>query len=331
VTVSGNNGQFTYFDGPSFCIAQGWDGRSVPLGFGDSIVHAADDTDARGNSGYLPRSFDDPAGGRMSYGDVSVGGGSWRGTNDAALNGGKFGRRAAMLNAIAVLNGGAWPFTHIVSQMGVNDASSVVSEADPFLSWQSRFVAGWKMLQELFPGVPIVQTTLTPRNQTTAGYFWSDRDKVVWNVATDGPGVGAPRQRINNWLASRPAPLHAVIDVRAAFYDMAGDRYLVPQGRGVLAAAAAAGATSVTTDVAPTIGEYFVVEAGGVGAENAYPITDVTGAGPYTVTLGSALAYAHAAGSAWALAATRDGTHPSPGRHTAAKAIVINAKLAGVL
>jgi hypothetical protein len=357
IGTTGANGVYVDTYGPSRMVAKGWDGSPVALLIGDSIMHSEDLFDERGNFGFFPRIIDSPVGGRNSYSNYSKAGTSFAST----FKNNQFALRKASLDMLPNL-----PFTHIVMNMGVNDAANVQSLDVPsaIAEWQDLFRLGINTLKEWFAGVPIIMSTMTPRAFTAQsnGLPWSfttnksyltaaneptndaetggiaNTPLWKWDNFKDGPGIEAPRQFVNQWLVHRSDPVFAgvtVLDLRSVFYDAEhGDRWRVLPERGTLINAIASGVNSVVLSFAPRIGAILVIEPGHAtlsdrfGAGTVRTVTP-NGDGNFTVIITSNSQMAHAAGVAVATSVTSDRTHPRPVLHDEAVALLAPWKATG--
>lgn len=324
-----------------------WARQPSVLEIGDSITQQDDLpqlASARGMVGGVTRGLDDDATtGRFGVGNFEHHGAQMADFMDLAE--GRFGLRYALLSHIrTVLNGRqVWPFSAIWSQGLRNDFSSMhYPEGTPpdtaVADMEARATAWWGFLAKIFPGVPIIQSTITPRTvDTTSG-------RTTLSAQTgNGLGSQSPLQTVNDWIMTRPAPLALAVDLRPA-YQAAEDGTGMPKwkqtplaasGGGTLTGALAAGTDisgtgiRVNATVAPRPGEYLVFEPGSPNIEIASQVVSVVnnGDGSYTVrTPYYAARKAHAAGSMVSTSNSADGTHPGSAAQQAAAAPVIAAK-----
>lgn len=324
-----------------------WTRQPSVLEIGDSITQQDDLpqlASPRGMVGGVTRGLDDDATtGRFGVGNFGHHGAQMADFMDLAD--GRFGLRYALLSHIrTVLNGRqVWPFSAIWSQGLRNDFSSMYyPEGTPpdtaVADMEARATAWWGFLAKTFPGVPIIQSTITPRTvDTTSG-------RTTLSAQTgNGLGSQSPLQTVNDWIMTRPAPLALAVDFRPA-YQAAEDGKGMPKwkqtplaasGGGTLTGALAAGTDisgtgiRVNATVAPRPGEYLVFEPGSPNIEIASQAVSVVnnGDGSYTVrTPYYAARKAHAAGSMVSTSNSADGTHPGSAAQQAAAAPVIAAK-----
>lgn len=326
-----------------------WSRQPSILEIGDSIT-AQDDppqlATARGMVGGVTRGLDDDAvTGRFGVGNFGHHGAQMLDFMD--LFEGRFGLRYAILAYIRnTLNGGqVWPFSAIWSQglrndfsaMGFNPGDTAASVA---AAMQARSLAWWEFLAKTFAGVPIIQSTMTPRTiDNTMGRT------TLADQTGNGLNSQQALQTVNDWIMTRPAPLALAVDLRPA-YQANDDGTGVPKWKLTALAAAGGGTLAsalavnndisnvnvvITTNTAPKTGEYLVFEPGTANLELGPQIgTSVVnnGNGTYTVKAPSfySIKRAHAAGSAVSTSYCTDGTHPGSGAHQAAAALVSAAK-----
>jgi hypothetical protein len=324
-----------------------WTRQPSILEIGDSITQQDDLpqlASARGMVGGVTRGLDDDAAtGRFGVGNFGHHGAQMADFMDLAE--GRFGLRYALLSHIRnVLNGGqVWPFSAIWSQGLRNDYSSMshpegTAPDTAVTDMEARATAWWGFLAKTFPGVPIIQSTITPRTiDTTSG-------RTMPSAQTgNGLTSQSPLQTVNDWIMTRPASLALAVDLRPA-YQAADDGTGTPKwkptplaasGGAALAAALAtgtdisSGGIRVTATTAPRPGEYLVFEPGSANLEVAPQALSVVanGDGSYTVkTPYYAVHKAHAAGAMVSTSNSADGTHPGSAAQQAAAAPVIAAK-----
>ncbi len=328
-----------------------WSRQPSVLEIGDSITQQDDLpqlASARGMVGGLTRGLDDDgATGRFGVGNFGHHGAQMADFMDLAD--GRFGLRYKLLSYIRdTLNAGqVWPFTAIWSQGLRNDFSAMGYDsrdtvASVTAAMQARSTAWWQFLAQTFPGVPLIQSTISPRTvDSTTG-------RTTLQAQT-GNGLNSqqPLQTVNDWIMGRPAPLALAVDLRSA-YQAADDGTGIPKwkltplaaaGGAPLSAALAVGAdisntvVRITTTVAPVSGNYLVFEPGTANMEVGPQVgTSIVnnGDGTYSVKAAGyyAIKRAHAVGSIVSSSNSADGTHPGSGAQQAAAAPVISAKAA---
>lgn len=326
-----------------------WTRQASVLEIGDSITQQDDLiqlASARGMIGGITRGLDDDGGpGRFGVGNFGHHGSQMADFTD--LTDGRFGLRYKLLAYIRnALNGGqVWPFSTIWSQGLRNDfsAMSYADGTDPAVAvadMQARALTWWRFLAQTFPGVPIIQSTVTPRTADTTQARTS-----LASQTGNGLTSQAPLQTFNNWLMTQPAPLALAVDLRAA-YQAPDDGTGVPKwkltplasaGGGTLVAAVASGTDisgtgiRITSGVTPQTGNYLVFEPGSPNMEVGPQIgTSIVNNGDGSYTLKPPAYYAtkraHAAGTIVSSTNSGDGTHPGSGAQQAAAAPVIAVK-----
>jgi hypothetical protein len=316
--------------------------------FGDSITQQDDAiqlASLRGMLGGIVRGLDDDGGvGRMGVGNFGHHGASMIDFMDVALGNLKFGQRYALLKYIKDnLNGGRWPMTAIWSQGLRNDFSGISSpttaeEALPLL--KERAQSWWDFLNLTFPGVPIIQSTVTARvsADTTTGYTTVEAQEP--RQYTAGPAL----EWFNDWLMTKPAPIYETVDFRPMQQEMKQTSYGISPvwkrteftvaGGGTLVSALTAGVAittlTVAAPVAPRKGTYGVLEPGTENFELRGTISNVAenGDGTYVITFLTSTTPTknHAAGAVFKTAHTPDGTHLGHDMHTKTTGPVIAAK-----
>ncbi|KQO50572.1 hypothetical protein [Sphingomonas sp. Leaf257] len=299
---------------------------------GDSITQQNDlRFDARQLVGGIVKALGDPSG-QGSFGVANFGhhGAAMEDLMDVTPGSNRFSLRYAMLAAARDMNGGRWPFSHIWSQGLRNDFSSMVSATTPddaLALMKVRAQAWWNFLAATFPGIPIIQSTVSTRVTSSATTNYTTLEGQDPRPFTAGVAL----EQFNEWLVNTsPAPLAMVVDLRGGQRELRPDVQFTGQapvwarlafvkaGAGTLATALTAGVavTSVTINatIAPVVGSACYFEPGTSSSEikgNVAAVTD-NGGGSFTATLAASIAptYAHAVGSVFATSPTTDGTHP---------------------
>lgn len=304
----------SYAFGPVCMAANDWDGRSCVLVVGDSI--AAGNDNAIGKS-WITDALYSATGGQMSYYNLAI-----HGTKPSNQTGdGAYGKKAAIIESLKTINGGALPMTHIISEAGVNDAAgtNVASLQTKVQDWLNYIYGKWP--------VPIVQTTYTPRNTNDTANIQTDAAAMIASTQT---AANADRWGVADWIKTNPAPLVGHIDVREAWTGSpTGTIWRLLPWSALLTANASIGATSIQVDTAPPAGIVPVLTPGSSATVECtqIPITGVSGSGPYTLTLGKALTRAHLIGAVVKATMSGDGLHPEEGyASTLAQAVVEAAK-----
>lgn len=326
-----------------------WTRQPSVLEIGDSITQQDDLpqlASARGVVGGITRGLDDDGTtGRFGVGNFGHHGAQMADFMD--LSDGRFGLRYKLLAYIRnTLNGGqVWPFSAIWSQGLRNDYSAMgYGSSDTIASvtadMQSRATAWWQFLAQTFPGVPIIQSTISPRtvDNTLAR-------TTLASQTGNGLGSSQPLQAVNDWIMTRPTPLALAVDLRGA-YQAPDDGTGIPKwkltpmaaaGGGTLTTALAVGndisntGVRITTNVSPVTGNYLVFEPGAANMEVGPQVgTSIVNNNDGTYTLKAPSFYsikkAHAVGTVVSTTNSSDGTHPGSGAQQAAAAPVIAAK-----
>lgn len=327
-TVGGNKAM----GGPAAAIGTGWDGSPVFLVVGDSIAAGAGDyapeTSTRAVLGYVGRGLDDAGSTRMNFANWAIPGS--RSRDQASIATGQYRLRMRVLQSVRNK-----PFNRIFSEMGTNNVS------EPLAQHQAEQRDWWQMWRNTCPSCPIYQTTYLPNAGQTTYSYWTDQANQVASGATNAPG--GYRDQVLDWYrGGRDLPSYlTVIDAGAAGADPAvPQNWRNPPGGWTLGAATNAGATSMTLAgaLAPTVGDWVVVEPGSTAYEQL-TIASVAGTGPWTVTLqnnggapgNGTVAKPHAGGVAVMPMPTTDGTHPTTQTHKAAAAVIAAKKADGTI
>ncbi|KTW00850.1 hypothetical protein [Sphingomonas sanguinis] len=326
-----------------------WSRQPSVLELGDSITQQDDLpqlASARGIVGGITRRLDDDGPtGRFGVGNFGHHGAQMLDFMD--LSDGRFGLRYKLLSYIRnTLNGGqVWPFSAIWSQGLRNDYSAMgYASTDTIASvtadMQSRATAWWGFLSQTFPGVPIIQSTITPRTVDS-----TMARTTLASQTGNGLGSSQPLQAVNDWIMTRPTPLALAVDLRGA-YQAPDDGTSIPKwkltplaaaGGGTLTTALAVGndisntGVRITTNVSPVTGNYLVFEPGTANMEVGPQVgTSIVNNndGTYTVKAPSfySIKKAHAVGTVVSTTNSSDGAHPGSGAQQAAAAPVIAAK-----
>ncbi|AGC36047.1 lysophospholipase L1-like esterase [Rhizobium phage RHEph10] len=191
--------------GPDFMVSKGdWDGRPVLLVIPDSIgesrqeiAHSADD---RGNLGVLRRFLDDPGSIHGRIPNMFIAGPGAAASRE--LTTGAF-QRWRVFDQIIAMNGGKWPCTGALNQMGFNDSNAVPA------TWIARPKTLVASVKTRYPGMKVFQTTITSRAtstdlyRTTAGQTVPNPWKSPAVAGDANTGLGqlndAIRANIGNW------------------------------------------------------------------------------------------------------------------------------------
>jgi hypothetical protein len=178
------------------------------------------------------------------------------------------------------------------------------------------------------PSCSIYQTTFPTHARSANNSGWTN----AADQTTDYPD--GMRWQASTWFRDGPLPDYVTtLDVTSAFGDPARPGvWRTSDWTGALAQPVSHGENHavVTGTIPPTIGDDLVVEPGAPGLE-VKTIYEVSGSGPWRVSLVAPLAKDHAADARVALAYTSDGTHPSSTLHKAGAAIIESYKANGTL
>lgn len=316
---SASSGLYMY--GPIACIAQGWEAAGsppVPLVVGDSIAWSQNEdarsSDARGNRGYIQRGLDDSTSStRMAFGLFAVPGTRLSNLSNTT---GEWKLRYNALKAVG------WPFTIILSEMGVNSIAGLGS-AQLLSDHDSAMDFCHSMGNKL-----VVQTTLTPKTDSDTSQWTTLAGQTVNSINRVDTGE---RGALNDYILSG-GKNDRYIDLRSYFFSTGSppdnSKWKLRTFTSTLQSAVSSG-TSISLAAAPDPGALLVIEPSTSNAEQVV-VNSVTGTGPYTVNIFGAITKTHSSGATVTEAPTSDGTHPSTTVHIAASAGIIAAKNAGI-
>lgn len=305
------SGNDVYPFGAIGAIAQGWDGRPVPLLIGTSITHGQGEArfwrSQWNELGHVGRGLTSKAGGalRLPNMNFSVPGATLQGLN--GINSGQgFYRRKQAIDAAGLSTP---PFTSIGCDLGTNDATGT-------FTWKVRYRTTWTALKAAFPALPLWQLTMPPRNTS------NDAGQTIGGLSAYNSNYGWPVshwQYINEWIMAGDfgvGPLDRGIDLNDYWDNYPGGGTkgkmrvdALSSWQGTLNAAVSAGATSIQlVDGFPPIGGVLAFTTD--NPECAIPYAISGSAEPYTVNLMSAVASSHASGGTVKLSNSVDFTHP---------------------
>ena len=298
---------------------------------GDSITQQNDlRFDARQLVGGIIKALGDPTNGSFGIGNMGHHGASMEDFLDVTAGSLKFSQRYALLAAVRDMNGGRWPMTHIWSQGLRNDFSGMTTAQtveDQLAIMKARAQAWWDFLAKSFPGIPIIQSTVSARVTNDSATNYTTLDGQLPRPFTAGPAL----ELFNEWMVQNtPAPLVLVVDLREPQRELRTDPNFgtpspvwarlafVKAGGGKLATALTAGTAvstiKITASTAPAVGSAAYFEPGTSSVEMKGNISTVTDNGDGTFTLGLAAAitpsFSHAVGTVFMTAPSTDGTHP---------------------
>jgi len=202
------SGNLQYVPSPVTCVATGWDGRPVPLLYGDSILYGNNEYinygGPRGETGWLERGMSSTAYGARRYPAFNMGVASSKMADVPTTS--QLQLRAAFFAALPNL-----PFNKVYIEGGTNDGSNSAA------NWETAFNAGWTSISATWPSAPLTQFTMpakvTVTDQsgytTVGGQGWTNNP---WWTPSTGAG-----DTVNTYILTTPAPLTASLDVRPAF------------------------------------------------------------------------------------------------------------------
>lgn len=310
--------------GPAAAACEGWDGsKRVFLIFGDSRDYGVNDMDyqsaTRGCSGAAARGLDEPTSGRVAFANFSIPGAR---AETLPRNWGKlWGALDELPNQ---------PFHDVIFSLNGNDANGGQYPTEDRI--KGFDLALYDAVRRKAPGCRIYHLL---------GYPWvGDANRMLYSTVEDQTPVftaAAPdgvAQKIDDWLRSRVGlPDDVVpIDVRPAMADPGrNDRWPAPGIWGTLQRDVTDGRTIIVNlPEPPSRGDNLVVTVGRPMAET-FHVSDVSGAGPYTITTVEGVAKYHMVGDKVALAHVRDGVHPGTKLNMDAAGILARAKISGLI
>lgn len=332
-TSLSNTGGLAYE--PAAIIAKGGDGRPSILVVGDSIGYGSPSSpssawSSRNEFGYVALGLDDIAQSkRLAYSNMSIPGQRPTGTDgwDTASN---WALKRAALQMVYDLQG-AWPFDEVLSQ---HIRNSVPSSTDLRIG----MAAYYDLLNSSY-GKPITQieslsstsstdgyTTTTNQSPTTGFAYGASNLGYAWpfNADVGGPnGLGDPTAyyRANGYIMGSIAPWRYVA------LDLADDRDIYPvQAFNTTLAADYVSGSSLSLTASPPLGAAINVNRDSGTWSTPVIVTSISGTGPYTVGVSSALGSAAAAGKA-VRAVWGDNVHPSVPTHVILSQSIIDWKI----
>lgn len=304
-TGYGTASQPNYY-GPDMMVAKGWDGRPVALGVNDSIGERQSDrsvaADARRNKGWLRRWLDANGGrGRIPHFLMGIPGASSARELSTSTT-----KRWDVLDEIIGLNGGKWPFTCVVDQMGINDHQAAYATMKQ--NWKDLLTR----IRGRYANVPVIAIGTTPRTSASTDNYLTTGANQTYNTSGGIYPTG------NYYLldADKAAGMEGAVQ---GFIDLIGPAYATLSGKWpaawttTLAAQAGtdgtAGYSTIRVVAEPIRGE--VLRWGANGGQLGV-VVDYSGApGDWLVTLDRNTNTAViTAGSVVFSPATTDGVHP---------------------
>ncbi len=299
-TSYGHTSQPTYY-GPDMMAAKGWDGRPVALVVGDSIGERQNDhvcaADARGNLGWLRRWLDTDHAtyGRTPHFMLALPGAASKRelTTSATL-------RWDVLDELIALNGGKWPFTCIIDQMGVND-----TEAD-YPTMKANWLALLTRIRARYHNVPVIAAGTTPRSTSTDAYF--SQSNQTPTAGGTYPG-GLYYQLDADKAAGMAGEVQGFIDLWGSAFSTRSGKWPGQAFQTTLAADTGSSYNMISLMAKPALGDLLRWGTNGAVVGN---VIATSGSAPYSVTLDRTNSTAVAAGGTVYAPATSDGIHPRP-------------------
>ena len=162
---------------------------------------------------------------------------------------GAYGYRIGAIAPITALNGGAYPFTTLLSELGGSDISNTLS------SFVTSMQTWWAFLRTTWPHAWLVQTPMSP-GTTSTDNFTTTVNQTASQAAYVYP-TGSAWVFNANLLAGNYTSIGASGSVDAVFdtnqYVSTNGVYVVPGFSSTLAAAASSGQAVVSLNAAPPL------------------------------------------------------------------------------
>ena len=181
-----------------------------------------------------------------------------------------------------------------------------------------------------YPFAPWVQSTLSPRANTTTLYNWADPTQQQ-PVGTDGTSPNGRWAFNDDLRAKNVAGVDVLIDFEPYYSDPTNRDRWPATATFALTVQANSGQTHVTVPVAPEIGESLTLDPGVSGKAENRQVFSYTGTGPYDVTLNSNLTNTHLVGAIVVYRNSDDGVHPLTGTAIRATGAVFIHKASATL
>ncbi|TCS05363.1 hypothetical protein [Rhizobium sp. BK418] len=300
--------------GPDLMLAKGgWDGRPVVLGTGDSIGYGRQEVsasaDLRGNLGWESKWLDlDGGPGRIPH--LFIGCPSAQSARELATSA---LLRWDILDDIKAFNGGKYPFTIVINQMGTNDANTTTA------TWKSRLVSLISRIKtRLGADMKVIQCTIPPQNGSTAAYSTAAAITVSAPVWTTGRASINDDIRTNNGFGHDG---YLDIDQAWADYPANPDKFRAAVDIGqigtLLSVTPGDGSTTHptgTADFQAKIGDSLLIEyQSGLYANRVVIDVSANGNGTCFVTFANTYNTAFQANAKTYWAVSPEGIHPQPG------------------
>jgi hypothetical protein len=214
---------------------------------------------------------------------------------------------------------GAVPFSIVVNELGINDLGAASLSA--YQTIENSLISN---IQTNFPGVKYYTTTISAETGGGTNLFWTDEASQTFPQVYYGPDP-CLRSQVNAWRKTVLTGVQACLDGAAAIVGTDTAKYLSTITTALTTSAiSAATSPSFAVDTAPSLGTFAVFEPGdGTNSDGAnYQVWQVTGSGPYTVTVKNAgsntnknIVKAHSSGVTVKFTVTNDGIHPGAYGH----------------
>lgn len=300
-TNYGATSQPTYY-GPDMMAAKGWDGRPVALVVGDSIGERQNDhvsaADARGNLGWLRRWLDTD---HSEYGRTPHFMFAIPGASSARELSTSSTLRWDVLDELIALNGGKWPMTCVLDQMGVNDTAA------DYPTLKTAWLALLTRIRARYANIPVIAVGTTPRSTSTDNFLTEGNQ----TPATAGGlyPLGQYYQLDSDKRFGMDGAVQGFIDLwGSAFASLAGKWPAAPFTT-TLAADTGSSYTSISLTAAPALGDLLRWGTNGAVVGN---VIEVSGSGPYTASLDRTNTTSVSSGGTVFAPASADGVHPRP-------------------
>lgn len=285
--------------GPDMMLAKGWDGRPVALCVNDSIGDRENDTpqgaDARRNKGWMRRWLDSNAGGARRIPHFLMGVPGASSSRELATSA---TRRWDVLDEAIAFNGGKWPMTCLIDQLGANDYSATYSNFRT--SWTELITR----IRGRLPNIPVIAIGLMARTTSTDN-FLKAANQALGTQQANNRAFDAER------AGGMAGLIQGFIDLYGFAYDMLGGKYPDAWTTTLAAQAGTDGTTAYATIRLvdePRQGDLLRWGTGGAQVAN---VVDYSGApGNWLVTLDRMQTAVSATGTPVFAPATSDGVHP---------------------
>lgn len=300
----------TWQSGPVLMLAKGWQAAGqppVPLLIGDSILKGGNDDNYWNENpritGDIARAINDNSSStRYAYANLGVPGVAYFGQS-------LFAKR------FQILSDAGWPFTSIVSEMGINNSNATTAIS----GWPA-----WGAFLKTMGNKPIIQTTMLPK--VTLGAANLETTTLANQTVNSF-------ESFNNWVRAKSDPnMDGFIDRGGIVESAAGSGlWAVPGFSTTLAAAYTAGQLQVTLTASPPIGCSLVLDPGLSTYKHLGIVTAVSGTGPYVATIAKNASSSFASGVTATACLSNDGLHPTTTATLMLVPATIAAKNAGVI